>query len=180
MGLASRDPLSLLHKMQLASRTSAPGLPEQAQTVVLWSGLGFRMAGLTLVTPLNQVSEVLPCPALTLVPGTHRWIKGIANVRGNLFTVIDLAEFFGMEPVTMNDRARLMIMNVANFNTALLVNEVLGLRHFDEEQEQADVAGLVGPVYAHVQRAFARDGAIWGVFDMQSLAGSEAFNNVAA
>ncbi|MDA8364845.1 MAG: chemotaxis protein CheW [Gammaproteobacteria bacterium] len=180
MALPTQDPLSLLHKMQLASRTNAPGLPEQVQTVVLWSGLGFRIADLALVAPLNQVSEVLPCPAITLVPGTRRWVKGIANVRGNLFTVIDLPEYFGMDPVAMSERARLLIMNAANLNAALLVNEVLGLRHFDEEQERADVSGLDGPVFAHVRGAFQRDDILWGIFDMQSLAASEAFINVAA
>ena len=180
MALPIQDPLSLLHKMQLASRMSAPGLPEQAQTVELWSGLGFRVAEMTLVAPLDQVSEVLPCPAITLVPGTCRWVKGIANVRGNLFTVVDLPEYFGKDSVMMGERARLLIMNVANLNTALLVNEVLGLRHFDEEQERHDVSGLDDPVLAHVHGAFLRDGTLWGVFDMHSLAGSETFNNVAA
>ncbi len=180
MALSIQDPLSLLHKMQLASRMSAPGLPEQVQAVALWSGLGFRVGALTLVTPLNQVSEVLPCPAITQVPGTRRWVKGIANVRGNLFAVIDLPEYFGKDPVVLNERARLLIMSVANLNTALLVNEVLGLRHFDEQQERQDVTGLDDPALAHVSGAFMRDNTLWGIFDMHSLAGSEAFNNVAA
>ncbi len=180
MATPRQDPLSLLHKMQQASRISAPGLPEQAQAAVLWSGLGFRLADLQFVTSLSQISEVLPCPAITPVPGTRRWVKGIANVRGNLFTIIDLPEYFGKEPVLMNDRARLLIMNIPNFNTALLVNEVLGLRHFDEEQERQDISSLDDPTLAHVRGAFLRDNALWGVFDMLSLAESPAFNNVAA
>ncbi|MCK7576667.1 MAG: chemotaxis protein CheW [Chromatiales bacterium] len=39
-----------------------------------------------LVTPLDHVSEVLPPPAVTPVPGTKKWLKGIANVRGTLVT----------------------------------------------------------------------------------------------
>ncbi len=180
MALPVQDPLSLLHKMQQASRMSAPGLPEQVQTVALWSGLGFRVAGMTLVAPLDQVSEVLPCPAITQVPGTCRWVKGIANVRGNLYTVVDLSEYFGKDPVGVSERARLLIMNVANLSTALLVNEVLGLRHFDEEQERHEVSGLENSVLSHVRGGFLRDGTLWGVFDMHSLAESETFNNVAA
>jgi len=180
MATPRQDPLSLLHKMQQASRMSAPGLPEQAQAAVLWSGLGFRLADFQCVTPLSQVSEVLPVPAMTLVPGTRRWVKGIANVRGNLFTIIDLPEYFGKEPVLMNDRARLLIMNIPNLNTALLVNEVLGLRHFDEEQERQDVSSLDDPALSHVRGAFLRDNTLWGVFDMHSLAESSGFNNVAA
>jgi twitching motility protein PilI len=174
------DPLALLQQMQEHSRHTAPGLPEQVQAAPLWSGLGFRVENLQLVTPLDHVSEVLPCPPVTPVPGTKRWLKGIANVRGTLVTVIDLPEFFGKEPVRLDDRSRLLILNIPGLSTALLVNEVVGLRHFDEEQEKRDITGLDDPALAHVSGAFLRENVLWGVFDMGSLAESEAFRHVAA
>lgn len=174
------DPLVLLQKMQEHSRHTAPGLPEQVQAAPLWSGLGFRVADLQLVTPLDHVSEVLPCPVVTLVPGTKHWLKGIANVRGTLVTIVDLPEFFDKEPVRLDERARLLILNIPGLSTALLVNEVVGLRHFDEEQEKQDISGLDDPALAHVSAAFLRDNVLWGVFDMYSLAESEAFRHVGA
>ena len=173
------DPLALLQQMQEHSRHTAPGLPEQVQAAPLWSGLGFRVANLQLVTPLDHVSEVLPCPPVTPVPGTKHWLKGIANVRGTLVTIIDLPEFFGNEPVRLDDRSRLLILNIPGLGTALLVNEVVGLRHFDEEQEKRDITGLDDPALVHVSGAFLRENVLWGVFDMGSLAESEAFRHVA-
>ena len=180
MAKAKRDPLSLLHQMQQQSRVSSPGLPEQIQVATLWSGLGFRLADLHFVTPLDHVIEVLPCPVTTPVPGTKRWFKGIANVRGNLYSIIDLPEYFGKEPVVQDDKARLLIMNIPGLNTALVVNEVLGLRHFDEEQERQNVSGMDDPAMAHARGAFLRDNVLWGVFDMRSLAENTMFVNVAA
>lgn len=174
------DPLALLQKMQEHSRRTAPGLPEQVQAAPLWSGLGFRVADLQLVTPLDHVSEVLPCPGYTPVPGTRRWLKGIANVRGTLVTIVDLPEFFGKPPVRLDERARLLVLNIPGLSTALLVNEVVGLRHFDPEQERQDVSGLDDPAMVHVTGAFLRENVLWGVFDMNSLAQSEAFRHVAA
>jgi twitching motility protein PilI len=174
------DPLALLQKMQEHSRRHAPGLPEQVQAAPLWSGLGFRVADLQLVAPLDHVSEVLPCPPVTRVPGTRRWLKGVANVRGTLVTVVDLPEYFGKYPVRLDERARLLILNIPDLSTALLVNEVVGLRHFDEEQEKQNVSGLDDPAMVHVSGAFLRDNVLWGVFDMHSLAESETFRHVAA
>ena len=173
------DPLALLQQMQAHSRRTAPGLPEQVQAAPLWSGLGFRVADLQLVAPLDHVSEVLPCPAVTLVPGTKRWLKGIANVRGTLVTIVDLPEFFGKEPVRLDDRSRLLVLNIPGLNTALLVNEVAGLRHFDEEQEKRDISGLDDPALVYVSGAFFRENVLWGVFDMNSLAESDVFRHVA-
>lgn len=180
MATPRMDPLALLQQMQEHSRRTAPGLPEQVQAAPLWSGLGFRVAELQLVTPLDHVSEVLPCPGYTLVPGTKRWLKGIANVRGTLMTLIDLPEFFGKTAVRLDERSRLLILNIPGLSTALLVNEVVGLRHFDEEQEKQEITGLDDPALAHVTGAFLRDNTLWGVFDMHSLAESDAFRHVAA
>lgn len=178
--LAAMNPLDLLHRMQQAGRKSAPGLPEQVQAAPLWSGLGFRLGDSQFVTPLNHVSEVLPCPGFTPVPGTKRWVKGVANVRGNLLTIVDLPDYFGKGAVAIDETARLLIMNIPGLNTALLVNEVYGLRHFDEESERQDISALSDAVFAHLNGAFLREGALWGVFDMQSLAESETFKHVEA
>lgn len=180
MAKSRLDPLSLLHQMQQQSRSNSPGLPEQVQLATLWSGLGFRIADMQFVTPLDQISEVLHCPGMTPVPGTKSWLKGIANVRGTLYTIVDLAEYFGKQPVEPDDKSRLLIMNIAGLNTALMVNEVLGLRHFDEEMERHNVAKADDPAMIHARGAFLRDEVLWGVFDMQSLAESAVFMNVAA
>jgi len=177
---AVTDPFALLRDMQQQSMANTIGLPQEVQAAVLWSGVGFRLGEMQLVAPLDQVLEVLPSPAITLVPGTKPWLKGVANVRGNLLTIVDLCEYFGKPPVFVDDRARLMVMNVPGLNTALLVNEVLGLRHFDEETERQDLSGLDDPVMAHLSSGFLRDGALWGVFDMNSLADNPAFRHVAA
>ncbi len=180
VGTQQQDPLALLHKMQQESVASAPGLPQEVQAAVLWSGVGFKLADMQLVTPLDHVSEVLPCPDVTKVPGTKSWLKGVANVRGNLITIVDLPEFFGKPPVFMDDNARLLVMNIPGMDTGLLVNEVLGLRHFDEELERQDLSGLDDPVVVHLNGAFLRDNVLWGVFDMKSLADSLSFKHVAA
>ncbi len=175
-----QDPIALLRQIERASMERAPGLPEDKKGPVLWTGVGFRLGDVHLVTPLGHITEVLPCPVITPVPRTKSWTKGIANVRGNLLTIVDMAEFFGKEPIFENEEARLMVMNVEGLNAALLVNEVLGLRHFDEELERQDTSVLDDPVVPHLQGAFLRDNVLWGVFDMHSLTASGAFMHVAA
>lgn len=174
------DPLLLLHQMQQAGRQAAPGLPEQVQTAPLWSGLGFRLGSSHFVTPLDQVSEVLVACSATPVPGTKRWVKGVANVRGNLLTIIDLPEYFGKESVPLDDKARLLVMNMPGLNAALLVNEVYGMRHFDEENERQDITSLSSAEFAHLTGAFLRDDILWGIFDLRSLAETPSFRHVAA
>jgi twitching motility protein PilI len=175
-----QDPLALLRKIQQDSIQNAPGLPQEVQAATLWSGVGFRLGDLQLVTQLDDVLEVLPYPSYTWVPGTKPWVKGVANVRGSLITIVDLAEYFGKPPVHLDDRARLMVMSAPGLHTGLLVNEVQGLRHFDAQTERQKLPDIDDPVMAHVKGAFVRDDVLWGVFDMKSLAESDAFKHVVA
>jgi len=147
---------------------------------VLWSGVGFRLADMHLVSPLDQVTEVLPAPSMTLVPGVKSWVKGVANIRGNLVTIIDLAQYFGKPPIFADTQSRIMLLNDPDLHAAVLVNDVLGLRHFDEELERQDLSGIDDPVLAHLTGAFLHDNVLWGVFDMKSLAESLTFRHVAA
>lgn len=176
----SQDPIELLRRMEQAVMDGAPRLPEETQGPALWTGVGFRLGNLHLVTPLGHISEILPCPAITPVPGTTSWVQGIANIRGNLLTVIDLADYFGKDPVFQDEGARVLVMNIEGLSTALLVNEVFGLRHFDEELERRDTSAVDDPVVPHLLGAFLRDNVLWGIFDMHSLAASQTFMHVAA
>ncbi len=174
------NPLDLLQRMQQQSLAGMPALPEEEKFAELWSGVGFRLGDMHLVVPLDQVTEVLHCPELTPVPGTRTWLKGVANVRGNLVTIVDLPEFFGKEAVEIDQNSRLLVMNVEDLHTALLVHEVFGLRHFDEEEEKQELAGMDDPAGAFLSGAFLKDNVLWGVFDMKTLINSASFLHVAA
>lgn len=74
-------------------REQAKDLPMQQDAVSYWSGVGFVLDGKKYVAPLDEVSEILSVPAYTRIPGARSWMKGVANVRGRLMTVMDLSGF---------------------------------------------------------------------------------------
>ena len=61
---------------------------------------------------------------------TKSWFKGVANVRGNLYSVVDFPAFLGGAPVSLNEQSRLLLLG-ERFRTAsaLLVDRSLGLRN---------------------------------------------------
>lgn len=174
------NPLDLLQKMQQQSISGMPALPEEEKFAQLWSGVGFRIGDMHLVAPLDHITEVLHFPEFAHVPGTRNWLKGVANVRGNLLTIVDLPQYFGKKPVQIDENSRLLVMNVKDLHTALLVDEVFGLRHFDEDLERQELAGIDDPASAYLSGAFLKDDVLWGVFDMKALAASANFLQVAA
>ncbi|MBV8658635.1 MAG: chemotaxis protein CheW [Burkholderiales bacterium] len=100
--------------------------------------LGIQVGDSAWLVDLTDVSEVLPVPGLIDVPLTRRWFKGVANIRGNLFSVVDLPGFLGDEPVQLNASSRLLMIHPRHIvNSALLVNRMLGLRNVENMTEVA-------------------------------------------
>jgi twitching motility protein PilI len=82
---------------------------------------------------LADAAEVLPVPALTRVPATRSWFRGLAKVRGNLYGVVDFSGFLGGPQTPLLSASRLVLANEKfGVNTSLLVGQTLGLRN--EEQ----------------------------------------------
>ncbi len=44
--------------------------------------------------PVAMLREILPLPPVTRLPGTPEWLRGIAQVRGDLLSVVDLGRFY--------------------------------------------------------------------------------------
>lgn len=87
---------------------------------------------------LEDAAEVLAVGPITPVPLTRPWFRGLTNVRGNLFSVVDLGGFVNGEPTGLNIDARLVLINDRfQMNVALLVNRMLGLRAMDQLQREA-------------------------------------------
>lgn len=93
------------------------------------STLGVQMAGQNWLVDMTDISEVLPMPSVTHVPRTKPWFRGVSNIRGNLYSIIDLAAYqrSGAATGDINNRVLLLADRYA-FNAALLVDRVLGLR----------------------------------------------------
>ena len=130
-----------------------------------------------LVT-LPDAGEVLPVPPLTSVPLTRSWVRGMANVRGNLYTVTDLAAFAGGNPVQPTPRNRLLLIGQRHdINAALFVDSVLGLRDVADFIEGASSSQTPPWVQATYED---RSGERWQQLDVPALLRASQFLDVAA
>ena len=93
------------------------------------STLGIQVGQDNWLVEMQEISEVLPLPEITPVHLTQPWYLGVANVRGNLYSVADLAAFMGQGETPNNGQSRvLLVSHKFSCNAGLLVSRVLGLR----------------------------------------------------
>lgn len=175
-----KHPFQVLKEYERLSLAHAVGLPEQVVVTGQWSGIGFRLAGLNLAVPISDIREILPFPPLTRVPGAAEWLLGIANVRGTLAAVIDLRGFLEGEETKITPQSRLLLVNQLGGVVGLLVDEVVGMRRFMEDEEAEEAELVSSMVAGFIAREYEQDGVRWGVFDLDELLQRPDFMQAAA
>lgn len=145
-----------------------------------WAGVVFRIGDVRLACSIEQVHEFLPIPAFTPVPGTKPWILGLANVRGDLLTIVDLACFLNGERSTFSMRTRLLTASLRGRPVGLLVDEVFGKRHFVSDEGKKARLAKDSPLKEYVHKQYRSGKEVWRELDLDSLFSSPEFLNGAA
>ncbi|MCA1858010.1 chemotaxis protein CheW [Massilia oculi] len=149
----------LLERMQAAR--GGEGAPIQQ--------LGLQLGGTRYLLDLLEAGEIVPLAPIARVPLTVPWYLGLANVRGSLVGVIDLARYLGEEDGAAPAAPGMRLVTFApalGFNCALLAERVYGLR-------QAGAMERVGEALCDA------DGQLWTPLSLAALVREERFLQVA-
>jgi twitching motility protein PilI len=155
-------------------------------TGVTASWLAVQAGGRALLFPLNHAGEIFPWTPVRRVPHVKPWFLGVANLRGNVFGVTDLAQFLrgASAPGADNSNAmradndwaqcRLVALNpLLEAGCALLIDRLMGMRTTESfTRSDAPPAGspeYYGHVYTNAQ------GQRWQEVNLQRLSLDPAF-----
>ncbi|MFZ4536635.1 chemotaxis protein CheW [Propionivibrio sp.] len=154
----------LARRLAGASDQSAAGL------------LGIQSGADYWLLNLSDTGEIIPLTPLTSVPLTKHWFVGIANIRGNLYSVSDFSAFQGKDATPQNTSSRLLLIGTRHGNNAaLLVPRVLGLRNVDDLTPVA--ADPDAPLWA--SEAFTdKEGRRWKMLNVRQLLADEDFMDI--
>jgi purine-binding chemotaxis protein CheW len=105
--------------------------------------LGAEEYGLEIL----KVREIIGYMAITAVPQTPAYVKGVINLRGQVIPVIDLRAKFGMETTDVTDETCIIVVEISHtgrtFNTGIVVDHVQEV--LDINGENIEEAPQFGP-----------------------------------
>jgi len=87
-----------------------------------------------------KVKEIIGMMAITTVPRTPEYMKGVINLRGKVIPVVDLRLKFGMEAIGYTERTCIIVVEITGGNQKIQigilvdsVSEVLNVKSADIE-----------------------------------------------
>lgn len=139
--------------------------------------LGFQIDEEAWLVGLDGCSEVLPVPAMEPVPLARRWLAGVANVRGTLYTVVDMCGFLGHARAEATPASRVLLLSprIAR-GVGLLVTSMYGLRHDGQFTPDDSYKSGETPWIRAGYRD--RNGRYWRELDPQQLVAHRGFLDV--
>jgi purine-binding chemotaxis protein CheW len=102
--------------------------------------LTFVLAGEEYGIGILKVKEIIGIMAITTVPQTPAYMKGVINLRGKVIPIVDLRVKFGMEAIDYTEKTCIIVVEIANSGQKVMigvlvdcVSEVLNIKGGDIE-----------------------------------------------
>jgi purine-binding chemotaxis protein CheW len=103
--------------------------------------LTFSLGGEEYGIGILEIKEIIGMMPITSVPQTPEFVKGVINLRGKVIPVTDLRMRFGIEKIDYTERTCIIVVEVEQSNTSVLigvvvdaVSEVLNIKDADIEE----------------------------------------------
>ncbi len=109
---------------ELESKQAEETVDSGARQQLIVFKLGEEEYGITI----DQIKEVVFTPNVTPMPQVPPYIKGVANIRGNILAIVDLREKFGLQVQELDADGTssnyTLVVASSQLNVGILVKEV--------------------------------------------------------
>ncbi len=84
----------------------------------------FQVADILCAIDITEIKEIVKQLDISRVMNANDFIRGVASLRGEILSVIDVRVKFGLDPIPLNEDMRIIVINFQGENTGLLVDKI--------------------------------------------------------
>lgn len=137
----------------------------------------FRIGTEEYALPIESVREVVKTPHIARIPQLPAYIRGVANVRGNVVAVLDLAIKMNHSEVTSDHSGHLLILKDDEYQVAIGIDQVpetLMVRDV-EIDHSSEVLLHMASSDTFIQGIVKKEGRMIILLDIIEMVASETF-----
>ncbi|MEP1032339.1 chemotaxis protein CheW [Ekhidna sp.] len=137
----------------------------------------FKSKGEEYAIPINLVKEVVPFPKTAPVTQMPSYIIGMANVRGNIYGVMDLGRFFNIQLEETTESKYLLVLEHEIYHMAIAIPDVpdtlMVTERMIEELSATRLKSVIGQKY--LKGIIKKDRRMIILFDILGMISSDKF-----
>jgi twitching motility protein PilI len=136
--------------------------------------LGVVIGSRNVLVNLQEISETLPIMDIHRVPVVKPWFLGVANVRGVLYAINDLAQLLENTLTKISSNARMLLIGEAiTPNVAFVVDRMIGLRKLNDMKLHEELSEESACL--RLQTYQDAEDRVWYMLDCDKLVRSKEF-----
>ncbi len=159
---AHRDVASMLKDIVLPPDDIREGMEQ----FVLFS-LGEQL----FAAPVANVAELSLPPDFIMLPNTPQWLLGIANMRGEIISIVDIRGFLSLDQETIKKTSRMIIAQTLDrqMMVGLIVDRINGIHYFATDEILPFQQQAPGQAAAYVSGTCAHEDTAVAILDLEKL-----------
>ncbi|WBA81192.1 chemotaxis protein CheW [Endozoicomonas sp. GU-1] len=181
----SSHPFDYLETLEQSASLYSAQIPVEQTDLSYWQGVSFVLDGQHYMVQVGSISEILPVPQTTPLPGVQRWVRGLANVRGRLIPVVSLGDFLKSHQASYvssqpNHNNRILVIEKKDISVGLIVDEVKGMQQFTVGSHTDEIPATIPEnIHPFTQGSYVKD-QHYVVFSVEGLVTNERFLKAAS
>lgn len=144
----------------------------------VWRGFVFNVDGLDIAVPFLGQFGIVPSQELFAVPMAKPWVKGMTNIRGEIYTIIGFSEFIGRKQVRITKDCNFLLLPDPSLKSALLLDSRISLRSFSYDLPLSSNDLFDAKLTPYLSRVVVDGDKQWGVLDVEALSRSHEFSQI--
>ncbi len=161
-GREPRDAPLEMREQQILEERAAALAQALVQTTAQEEGLDlmtFRVGAATYGVPIEMVREIQPLDARTWsrIPCTPPFVVGAVNIRGHIYSILNIATFMGGAPATLSDDPHVLLVSGGQtesgevMDLCVVADDIPVTRIIPEEEIQVSSDAIPGRARAFVK-----------------------------
>jgi len=121
-----------------------------------------------------KVREIIRMPNITRVPNTPAYVEGVINLRGKVIPIISLRKRFSLDDEEVDNRTRIMVMDMTNELTGFIVDSVAEVIRITADEIQPAPPVVTGGVdQEYLSGVINREDRLLVLLDLERLFSQE-------
>ena len=94
----------------------------------------FEINNVWFAVDILKSKEVIPLPIITPVPNTEDFVLGVFNLRGDIFSIVEISAILEMQPKPIKSSDMVIVLESSNITLGILVDKIHGVRTLNSSQ----------------------------------------------